>query len=95
MSELEIDFSILAGLFWPFLDAKWGKRVLWFNLEMKSEELEQRLALYITPPQGRCGEEKKNGGQVHEVSTYFFVLHFPLYQLLSGSPAATPGGGLP
>ena len=25
-----------------------------------------------------CGEEKKNGGQVHEVSTYFFVLHFPL-----------------
>ena len=63
MSELEIDFSILAGLFWPFLDAKWGKRVLWFNLEMKSEELEQWLALYITPPQGCCGEEKKNGAQ--------------------------------
>lgn len=59
MPELEADSSILAGLFWPFLDAKWGKIVLWFNLEMKSEELEPWLVLYITTPQGHCGEEKK------------------------------------
>lgn len=59
MPELEADSSILAGLFWPFLDAKWGKIVLWFKLEMKSEELEPWLVLYITTPQGHCGEEKK------------------------------------
>ena len=76
MSELEIDVSILAGLFWPFLNAKWGKIVLWFNLEMKSEELEQWLVLYIPPPQGRCGEEKKKCGQVHEVSMDFFCAPF-------------------
>ena len=59
MSELKIDFSILAGLLWPFLDAKWGKIVLWFNLQMKSEELKQWLVLYITALQGHCREKKE------------------------------------